>query len=175
MKNSFRNLKAKVTTSKQEFIGLQKTLEFTQTNHGNIDQVFPLLCPVREADWLDGWEYKMIHSKSGLIEQDCVFSTPHHGKFETIWQVTQYDKEHYHIEFVRLTPKENIVKINIKLKEIDTKTTQADISYQYTALNPEQNEFIKNELEQSFKQSMNWWEKAINHYLATNKMLLANN
>ncbi len=157
--------------NKQEFKGLQKTLYFVQTNHGNIAEVFPLLCPVREADWLDAWEYKMIHSKSGLIEQDCVFSTPHHSEFDTIWQVTQYDKENYKIEFIRLSPNENIVKINIHLKEIDSKTTQANISYQHSALNPEQNDFITNELEKSFEQSMNWWEKSINHYLATGEML----
>lgn len=158
-------------TIKNKFIGLQKTLQFSQTNNGNIDVVFPLLCPVREAEWLDGWVYKMIHSKSGLIEQDCVFSTPHHGAHETIWQVTQYDKENYKIEFVRLTPNEDIVKINIHLEEIDIKTTRANISYQYTALSPRQNEFTKNELDKSFDKSIRWWETSINHYLATGQML----
>ena len=69
---------------KMEFVGIQKTFEFTRENTGSIDEVFPLLCPVRERDWLDGWEFRMIHSSSGLIEKDCVFATPHHGKLETV-------------------------------------------------------------------------------------------
>ncbi len=101
-----------------EFKGIQQTQSYTQINNGNIEQVFPLLCPVREKDWLDGWEYKMIHSKSGLIEKDCVFSTPNTGKLETIWQVTQYDKLNYKIEFLKLTPTENVVKINIQLEKL---------------------------------------------------------
>lgn len=41
----------------------------------------------------------------------CVFLTPHHGNEQTIWYVTEYDIENYKIEFVRVTPKEEVVKI----------------------------------------------------------------
>ena len=155
-----------------KFKGIQQTHSYTQINNGNIEQVFPLLCPVREKDWLDGWDYKMIHSESGLIEKDCIFTTPNNGKLETIWHVTQYDKLNYKIEFLRLTPAENVVKINIQLEKINKQQTKAMIEYQYTALNEEQNKFIETELKQSFTDSMKWWEKAINHYLETGKMLI---
>lgn len=156
------------------FKGIQKTYSYTQINNGSIKNVFPLLCPVREMDWLDGWNFKMIHSNSGLIEKDCVFTTPHHGEYETVWHVTQYDKLNYKIEFLRVTPNENIVKINILLDRINVQQTKAIIDYQYTALNEEQNEFINNELGQSFIDSMKWWEKSINYYLASGKMLRKN-
>ncbi len=155
-----------------EFKGIKKTLSYTQTNNGSIEDVFPLLCPVREADWLEGWSYNMIHSSTGLIEKDCVFTTPHHGEYSTVWQVTQYNKVNHMIEFLRVTPFENVVKINIRLTPIGTDKTQAIIDYQYTALNEEQNQFIETELHDSFNESMKWWEKAINHYLATGKMLI---
>jgi hypothetical protein len=154
------------------FKGVQKTLTFKQTNTGSQEEVFPLLCPVREADWLDGWSYTMIHSTSGLIEQDCVFSTPHHGTLETIWYVTHYDKTSFEIEFLRVTPGENVVKINIRLLPIDSRTTLIEINYQYTGLNEDQNKFIEDDLEKNFEQSMTWWEKAINHYLVTGKKLM---
>ncbi len=154
-----------------EFKGIQKTLKYIQLNTGNIEEVFPLLCPVREKDWLDDWDYKMIYSQSGLIEQDCVFSTPYDDKIETFWQVTQYDSINYFIEFLRVTPNENVVKIKIQLEKEDEHNTKSHISYQYTALNEKQNQFIKNDLERSFKESMIWWEKAINYYLDTGKML----
>ncbi len=106
-----------------EFKGIQKSLNFTQSNTGSIEEVFPLLCPVREKDWLDGWDYRMIYSSSGLIEKDCVFTTLHHGKFETVWHVTQYDKVNYKIEFLRVTPSENVVKINIHLERVNEQQT----------------------------------------------------
>lgn len=157
-----------------QFQGQQKTFTYIQLNKGPIKAVFPLLCPVREADWLDGWSYKMIHSKSGVIEQDCVFTTPHHGELETVWQVTLYDPEQYRIEFLRVTPQENVVRINIQLEPKSAEETYAHIRYQYTALNEEQNEFIEKNLETSFQSSMQWWEKALNHYLQTGTMLKRN-
>jgi hypothetical protein len=157
-----------------EFKGTQKTYCYTQINNGSIERVFPLLCPVREKDWLDGWDYKMIVSKSGLIEKDCVFTTSPHGDLITVWHVTQYDKLNYNIEFLRVTPTENVVRINIHLVKINQVQTKVTIDYQYTALNENQNAFIKNELEQSFTESMQWWEKAINHYLKSGVMLKKN-
>jgi len=153
-----------------EFTGIQKTFSYTQINNGNIENVFPLLCPVREKDWLDGWNYKMIHSKSGVIEKNCVFTTQN-GELETTWHITQYDKLDYKIEFLRVTPSENVVRINIQLERINKEQTKVFINYQYTALNENQNEFINTELEHSFTKSMEWWEKAINHYLETGNLL----
>jgi len=152
-------------------MNVRKTLTFKQLNTGNIQEVFPLLCPVREVDWLDGWQYTMIHSASGLIEQDCVFTTPHHGKSETVWHVTQHDPLNNKIEFVRVTPSESVAKINIVLEAIDEGTTQANITYQYTGLSEEQRVFIETDLEHEFTKSMRWWEKAINHYLKTGERL----
>ena len=139
-----------------EIKGIPKTLNFTQLNTGSIEEVFPLLCPVREKDCLDGWDYRMIYSSSGLIEKDCVFTTLHHGKFNTVWHLTQYDKVNYRIEFIRVTPSENVVKINIQLERVNKQETNAFISYQYTALSVEQNRFIETDLEKSFLKSMKW-------------------
>src|SRR2546430_15425417 len=67
------------------------THEYTQTNDAPPDRVFPLLCPVREADWVPGWQYKMIYSKSGVAEAGCGFTTPNGDGTETTWLVTPYD------------------------------------------------------------------------------------
>ncbi len=39
------------------------------------ETVFPLLCPVREYDWIESWHCRMVYSKSGFAEQDCIFQT----------------------------------------------------------------------------------------------------
>src|SRR5438309_9734446 len=73
------------------------THEYTQTNDAPPEIVFPLLCPVREADWVPGWQYKMIYSKSGVAEAGCVFTTPNGDGTETTWLVTQYDPATFRI------------------------------------------------------------------------------
>lgn len=151
---------------------MQKTFTYNQLNEGTREQVFPLLCPVREKDWLDGWEYKMIHSKSGLVGRDCVFSTPHNGEFDTIWYITQYDPIEFKVEFIRVTPTESVVRINISLSPTADHKTNANISYQFTGLNKTQNNFLANDLEDQFQENMKWWEKAINHYLKSGEKLI---
>ncbi|KAA3614961.1 MAG: hypothetical protein D8M58_10940 [Calditrichaeota bacterium] len=155
------------------FKGVQKVFSYTQVNNASPEKVFQLLCPVREKEWLDGWDCKMIHSKSGIIEKNCVFTTPHHGESETVWHVTNYDPEKYEIEFFRVTPNETTVRINIKLSSKSNSQTNTYIEYLYTALNEQQNEIIKYNLENSFIESMLWWESAINHFLKTGKMLVS--
>ena len=155
-----------------KFIGIQVSKTYKQINNAKPEVVFPLLCPVREKEWIDGWDYKMIFSKSGLIEKDCVFSTPHHENEETIWYVTVHDTVNYKLEFVRFTLNEAVVKINIKLDDNGNGTTSSNITYQYTALNESKNSWIKEKFDIEFKENMIWWEKAINYYIAKGEKLL---
>jgi hypothetical protein len=90
---------------------------------------------------------------------------------DTIWHVTKHNPEKFEVEFLRVTPKENVVRININLAPVDKDKTEAEIMYQFTGLNEKQNEYIINELESKFEESMRWWEKSINHYLETGKLL----
>ncbi len=153
------------------FIPVRRTFAYQQQYSGTTRQVFPLLCPEREKDWLDGWQYEMIYSESGLIEQDCVFMTNSNGNQPTIWIVTQYDQSNKCIEFVRFSPEECVAKIQIDLEEASAEKCLDNISYQYTALNAKQADFIENHMEEFFIQSMQWWEKALNHYLLTGELL----
>jgi len=154
------------------FVGKQRTFEYMQTNNASPETVFPLLCPVREADWVDGWQYELIHSKSGFAEQDCVFSTSYNDQTNAVWQITQYNKEEFQLEFMKFIPNETINKINICLESLGENSTKSIISYQYTGLNEEQNKIIETSQESSFKRLMEYWEKAIKHYLKTGKKLL---
>jgi len=156
------------------FTSKKITLGFKQINNAHPERVFPLLCPVREKDWLDGWNYQMIYSKSGVAEDGCVFSTPYHGDKETIWIVTKYDPVNFKIALVRVTPGESVVRISINLEGTDRTTTHAFIKYEYTSLSAEQTHYLENGLESDFQASMQWWEKAINYYLETGKKLLKN-
>ena len=154
------------------FIGKQRTFTFEQTNNASRATIFPLLCPVREVEWIDGWEYEMIHSKSGFAEQDCVFTTPYSDKINAVWQITQYDPEKFILQFVKFIPNETVIKINICLEAISDNLSKSIITYQYTGLNEEQNQLIESSMETSFEESMIYWESAINHYLKTEKKLL---
>lgn len=156
------------------FTAKRVTKTYKQINIGSPELVFPLICPVREADWLENWNYKIIFSKSGLAEEGCIFSTPLKDNPDTFWYITVHDPISNIIEFVRMTCDETIVKINICLEDNRNGTTTTSISYEYTGLNEKQNEWIVNESDKYFENMMRVWEKSINHYIATGEMLPQN-
>jgi hypothetical protein len=68
------------------------TYDYTQQLVAPPDEVFPLICPVREADWLDGFEYDWVYSDSGLAEMNAIFTTPKHGQMPpSLWIITHHD------------------------------------------------------------------------------------
>ena len=66
-------------------------------------KVFPLLCPVREADWIEGWNPISVITSSGVGETDCVFVTsaaPH----DAVWYITRHEPENGFVEMLKITP-----------------------------------------------------------------------
>ena len=147
------------------------THEFTQTNDAPPETVFPLLCPVREADWVPGWQYTMIYSKSGVAEAGCVFTTPNDDGTQTTWLVTEYDPARLRIGFAWVNPGQIAAQIEISLKKNSKGATTAVIRYTYTGLSTAGNQQVERYDKKWFEQKMQGWEAAINHYLRTGKAI----
>jgi hypothetical protein len=145
---------------------------FTQTNDAPPETVFPLLCPVREADWVPGWQYTMIYSKSGVAEAGCVFTTPNDDGTQTTWLVTEYDPGRLRIAFAWANPGQVAAQIEISLKKNSKGATTAVIRYTYTGLSTAGNQEVERYDKKWFEQKMQDWEAAINHYLRTGKLLV---
>jgi hypothetical protein len=144
---------------------------YRQTINATPERVFPLLCPVREAEWLDGWQYSMIYSESGLVEAGAVFSTPHEGEEDTIWIVTKHNSKTYEVEFARFTPKSRTCILNIAVKSKDENSSYVDISYTYTSITTAGNDFIDHYTEEAFLEAVIFWEKSMNYFLKTGERL----
>jgi len=147
--------------------GLRIRHEWLQTNYAPPQEVFPLLCPVREADWVPGWQYRMIYSQSGVAELGCVFTTPNEDGSDTTWMVTEYDPAALHIAFAWVNPGLVAAEIRIHLEAKSTQETTARIQYTYTGLTERGNREVERLDAPWFAHKMKSWEAAINHYLRT--------
>lgn len=146
------------------------THNYVQTIKGTIEEIFPLYCPVKEALWTEGWDPKVVYSKSGTVEPECIFITEDNG-LEAAWFVTVYDLEQGRVEMIKHTPGLTISKLKIIVEKISDKTTRALISYGITSLSNSGDDGLKEFTKENFDISMDAWEKAMNHYLKTGKML----
>jgi len=154
------------------FVPERKIFSYTQVINASPETIFPLLCPVRETEWLQDWEYRMIYSLSGLAEPGAVFSTSHHEEEDTIWVVTKHDKDSATVEFTRFTPFNRTCVLEIKVSARDSESSYVNISYTYTGLSSEGNKFIAHYDKKDFDANMKFWEDSMNYFIKTGNKLL---
>ena len=139
------------------------THNYTQRLAGPPDMVFPLLCPVREADWIDGWNPVLVLSQTGLAEPDCVFVTPAEPH-DAIWFVTRHEPARGFIEMIKITPAVTACKLTVRVRATGT-GSEADVTYSHTSLGPQGDTFIASFTSEFYVAFMREWEERINHYL----------
>ncbi|CAN5143019.1 hypothetical protein BH24PSE2_BH24PSE2_05220 [soil metagenome] len=142
---------------------------YTQRLLAPPERVFPLLCPVRETEWVAGWSPRLVISESGLIEPDCVFITPE-DESEAVWYVTVHASERWQVQMVKITPEVTACRLDIVL-ERDGEGCAADVTYTHTSLGERGDEFVKGFTSERYRHFMEQWEAALNHFLATGKQL----
>jgi hypothetical protein len=130
--------------SERDFHSKRMGKSYRQTIEAEPDVVFPLLCPVREVEWLDGWKYTMLYSNSGLVEEGAVFRTKSPGEEDTVWVVTRHDPAARRVEFTRFTPRSKTCVLR---------------------------QFLDSWPERPFQDFMVFWERSMNHFLTTGTRL----
>lgn len=133
--------------------------------------VFPLLCPVREADWIDGWNPLQVLSHSGLAEPDCVFVTDAEP-FDAIWFITRHEPERGFVEMIKITPDVTACKLTVQVRAAGA-GSEADVTYSHTSLGPQGDVFVASFTAEYYVQFMREWEERMNHYLAHGTALRA--
>lgn len=144
---------------------------YKQTLYGKKEEIFKLLCPVREKEWLQGWGYKMFYSESGFAEKGCIFETDNDfGSYQ--WVMSKYDDSDYCIQFVKFIQGKMIVIIDIALMDGDKDIVYCDINYTLTAIDDAIiDEMHTENTQEVFNGHMKIWEDSINYFIKTGEMM----
>ena len=78
------------------------------------EAIFPLLCPVREYEWIETWKCEVVRTLSGVAEEDCIFRTDFPGQGLMTWVVNRYEPPTA-IEFTCLVPDSHAMRLKIRL------------------------------------------------------------
>jgi len=103
------------------------------------DEVFPLLCPTREYEWIDGWDCQLVYSESGLVEEGCIFVTDMPDEGPTVWVTVLHDPRARRVEFVRFTPGIRVLKMQLRVDETAAGASELQFRYTVTALSEQGN------------------------------------
>ena len=132
-------------------------------------RVFPLLCPVRETEWANGWLPELVISASGVAELDCVFVTPA-DPVTALWYITRHEPEKLFVEMLKITPGVTACRVSIQLAAEGSECI-ADVTYTHTSLGSAGDEFVAKFTGEYYRQFMQVWEKELNHFLTTGRRL----
>lgn len=142
---------------------------YTQHLVGTPEAVFPLLCPVRETDWIEGWNPIAVVSDTGVAEADCVFTTPV-SPSDAIWYITRHEPQSRFVELLKVTPSVTACRLTIQLIPAPGGCT-AQVTYTHTSLGADGDAFVETFTEAHYAKFMQDWETRLNHYLRTGQAL----
>ena len=138
------------------------------------EQLFPLMCPVREYDWMSSWKGTIVYTESGYAEKYVVFyhkvPFPLHNK-KAYWTATQYDPDRF-LQWCITVPDLCIVVIDGKLNPLPGGRTRIDYQYRITGLSKTGNKAIKEKFSlENLLAEINQAKKEMEYYLKTGTML----
>ena len=147
------------------------TRQYSQRINAPAFAIFPLLCPVREAEWLDGWTCDLLHSVSGYAEEGCVFRTAPPGDPETVWLITRHDPHAGVVEFARVTAGLVATRLSVRVEDLGA-ISNVHVAYHFTPTSEAGARFVaERHSVEAFQRDMQWWERSMNHYLTTGALL----
>lgn len=147
------------------------TRTFTQRLVGTPEAVFPLLCPVREVDWIHGWDPILVVSEAGCAEVDCVFTTAA-SPTDAVWYITRHEPENGFVEMLKITPSVTACRLTIQLRGVPG-GCEAQVTYMHTSLGPDGDAFVSDFTETYYAKFMQDWESRMNHFLRSGQALRA--
>ena len=135
-----------------------------------LERVFPLLCPVREYDWIPTWQGELLHSVSGVAEEDCVFRTAvPFGAGSMTWVVSRYEPP-VRIEFTCFLPDFYVFRLKIALTA-SAGATRLDWTRRWLAVGSLGEAWLAAQSEVEQRKMIDTLRQLLTHYLATGKML----
>jgi hypothetical protein len=142
-----------------------------QTYQASPDAVFPLLCPVREYDWIPEWDCDIVYTDSGVAELGCIFRTPASttriaGAGEEVWVVSRYAPGEA-IEFIKFAADLYVVKYDIALTADGPAATRTTWTQTVTGLSEEGNTMVRQRSADNYAAVMQALESKMNRFLAT--------
>jgi hypothetical protein len=161
---SFKNFPGGKTMESME--ERRKYYDFGARIDAEPERIFPLLCPVREYEWIAPWKCELIYSRSGIAEAGCVFVTDFEERGgREVWVVSHYEPCRK-IAFVRTGAKRTI-RFEITLFPQDSYTT-LQLRQEITWLDARRNiEYTQAE----YRAQMEGLMAMLKHFLRTGTML----
>lgn len=128
--------------------------QFTRKGDINIyarmDDIFPLLCPKREEEWIPSWECETIWSSSGYNEEGAIFKTMKPYGTMLYWNTLKYDEVNKVVDFLITAPHLYMFRFRIDIVTGEDGMLTLSFSQTFTSVSEEGNDLLNQYKSQDF-------------------------
>jgi len=134
-----------------------------------IEDIFPLLCPKKEEEWIPGWECETIWSNTGYNEDGAIFKTLKPYGAELYWTTLKYDIKNRIVDFLITAPHLYMFRFTIELFIAGNGIIKLIFSQVFTSVSEEGNALLKLYESEDFDQRLKYLEELMHRYLQDKK------
>jgi hypothetical protein len=148
---------------------LVATRSHTFKVHLPLADAFTLFEPIGEKNWAEGFDPVFATPESSTLGDDSIFTVEaSHGgvKHQTIWLITRYDRAAALVDYRAVYPGVRVARITVHCRASAKSETTVEVTYRYTGLSAEGDEYIAAMTEGKFGEFIEKWNSAIGAYLA---------
>jgi hypothetical protein len=134
------------------------------------EEVFPLLCPLREHEWIPTWKAEILYSQSGHAELDCTFSTNNPLEGKRTWICTRYEPN-LAISYRSFSDLGYVMCLDITLAPIDNDRTEVNWVRRFVATTTSGQDWMNALDPTSAAKATQKLATLLDHFLTTGTML----
>jgi hypothetical protein len=151
----------------QGFSAKRKVQRYERVFTASPAELFPLLCPAREADWIPGWTSDLVYTTTGYVQPDCIFTTDTDNPFgEGTWVIYAHVPDEC-LELVK-TSTDLVLQIRIAISSVPAGGSCGNWTLTTTSLTPRGSALIDamSDRDPRFLALLD----ALEHYLTTGRL-----
>jgi hypothetical protein len=133
------------------------------------ERAFPLLCPIREQVWIQGWRASVVHSESGVAEDNAVFRTRLFSG-ET-WITSRHEPDAYRVEYSIVGGSQATLRLDLALLPEPGDRCRLRITRTYTGIGFHGRARVRGLTEAGIEKENALLALQLSHYLRTAEML----
>lgn len=124
--------------------------------------VFELCCPVRECEWVEGWDPVVVWTECGLVEPGCTWLM----QDGAIWFTAEHDPHRGRLRLLKTIPGFTVCDIEIEVRPTGASSCELELVYTHTAIGDAGRDFCDGLSEEAFTEFAQGWQRALDAALS---------
>ncbi|MFC1889722.1 hypothetical protein ACFL4G_08210 [Thermodesulfobacteriota bacterium] len=141
------------------------------------EKIFPLACPVEELKWIDGWQYDLVFSESGVNEYNCIFDEGFSGPalfnepVTTTWVTSLHDRSKGLVQFVLVASDRAIGKFDVSITGLGNGESSVRWDFTITSMKEAASNAIDETTAEKMQMVLAFLASSLKHYCETGEIL----